>query len=66
MFHELMWLSYLWHSLAVRNGKTIATRSVDRLRADMSPTQIAEAERLVSEWKPNPAECETIGTQAEN
>ncbi len=24
----------------------------------MSPKQIAEAERLVAEWKPNPAECE--------
>ncbi len=59
-------LSYLWHSLAARNGKTIATRAVDRLRADMSPTQITEAERLVAEWEPNPAECETIGAQFEN
>ncbi len=29
-------------------------------------TQISEAERLVAEWEPNPAECETIGAQAEN
>ena len=26
----------------------------------MSPAQIAEAERLVAEWKPNPAGCEAI------
>ncbi len=30
------------------------------------PAEIAEAERLAAEWKPNPAECETIGAQAEN
>ena len=25
------------------------------------PDQIANAERQVTEWEPNPAECETIG-----
>jgi hypothetical protein len=24
----------------------------------MTPDQIAEAERLLAEWEPNPAECE--------
>jgi hypothetical protein len=24
----------------------------------LTPAQIAEAERLVAEWEPNPAECE--------
>jgi hypothetical protein len=30
----------------------------------MTPDQIAEAERLLAEWEPNPAECEieTAGT----
>jgi TPR repeat protein len=30
----------------------------------MTPAQVAEAERLAAEWKPNPAECEleTTGT----
>ncbi len=32
----------------------------------MEPAQLDEAERLVAEWEPNPAECETIGAQAEN
>ncbi len=27
---------------------------------------ITEAESLVVEWKPNPAECETLGVQSEN
>ncbi len=32
----------------------------------LTPNQIAEAERLVAEWEPNPAECEVEGEQAEN
>ena len=32
----------------------------------MTPGQIAETERLVAQWKPNPAECQTIGAQAVN
>ena len=59
-------LSYLWSALAAKNGTASATDFVDRLRANMSPDQIAEAERQVAEWKPNPEECEIIGAQAEN
>ncbi len=51
-------LSYLWSALAAKNGMAGATNFVDRLRANMTPDQIAEAERLVTEWKPNPAECD--------
>jgi hypothetical protein len=32
----------------------------------MTPAEITEAERLVAEWEPNPAECETIAAQPEN
>jgi hypothetical protein len=31
-----------------------------------SPKTIAEAERLVVEWEPNPAECEIEAAPAEN
>ncbi len=31
----------------------------------IQPDQLAEAERQVAEWEPNPAECETIGGQAD-
>jgi len=30
----------------------------DDLAKKMTPDQIAEAERLVKEWKPDPASCE--------
>ncbi len=40
--------------------------SRDQLTPQMAPAQISEAERLVTEWEPKPAECETIGAQAEN
>ena len=33
---------------------------------DMSSDEIAEAERLVAAWEPNPIECEIEGAQAEN
>ncbi len=58
--------AYKWFSLAVISGNKTAQISRDSLSPQLTPGQIAEAERLVSEWKPNPAECETIGTQAEN
>jgi hypothetical protein len=32
----------------------------------MTRDQITEAEQLVAEWRPNPAECEVIRVQAEN
>ena len=28
------------------------------LAANMTPSELADGKRLVSEWKPNPAECE--------
>ncbi len=33
---------------------------------ELIPAEIAEAERLVAEWEPNPAECEIIGAQIGN
>ncbi len=35
-------------------------------REEMTAAEIIEAERLIAKWEPNPAECETIGAQAEN
>ncbi len=38
--------------------------TVEQLAEEMTPDQIAEAERLLAEWELNPAECEieTAGT----
>lgn len=35
-------------------------------RSKLTADQITEAERLVAEWKPNPAECEEIAVQSAN
>ncbi len=56
--------AYLWYTLAGPAGNVQSNK--DKLAADMTPAQISEAERLVAEWKPNSAECEVEGEQAEN
>ncbi len=68
--------AYKWFKLAkVNDGEgslnttqhlNIIIGSITVLSRKMAPDQLAEAERLVAEWEPNPAECEAIGTQAEN
>ena len=50
--------AYLWYTLA--EDWEWSQRFKEKLTREMTPDQIAEAERLVSEWEPNPAECETI------
>ena len=44
--------AYKWWSLAAMQGNQTATGNRDRLRTMMSPEQIAEAERLIQEFKP--------------
>jgi hypothetical protein len=41
-------------------------RQREKLSRDMTAGQIAEAERLVAEWQPNPTECEAIPVHAGN
>jgi hypothetical protein len=43
-----------WEILSRAGGYS----SASNLESTMSPEQIEEAEHLVAEWKPNPAECE--------
>ena len=66
--------AYLWYKLAEKNGfqKEAVTyvrsngawkyqqfnNHGEWVRAFMTATQTSEAERLVAEWEPNPAECE--------
>ena len=58
--------AYKWYSLAVANGNERAVDLRHNVSGQMTPVQLAEAERLVTEWEPNPAECEVEGEQAEN
>ncbi len=58
--------AYKWYQLASdKNGGT-ASKELEVMSLNMTPAEITEAERLVAEWEPNPAECETIGTKAVN
>ncbi len=43
--------AYLFYGLAGREG------AKERMASKLTPDQIAEAERLVAEWEPNPADC---------
>jgi hypothetical protein len=50
--------AHKWYSLAMTNGNNRAAALLHDISEQMTPAQIAEAERLVAEWQPNPAECE--------
>ena len=44
--------AYMWFSLAAAQGTKGAAEWRERLAARMTPAQIAEAQKLASEWKP--------------
>jgi TPR repeat protein len=58
--------AYMWYTLGAEQGNTAAQGALRPISRILSPAQIAEAERLVAEWEPNPAQCEIIAAQAEN
>ena len=54
-------LAYMWFSLSAGNvvsGTSEAARQRDMLTARMTPTQIAEAKKLVRSWRPMRPEVE--------
>jgi Sel1 repeat len=46
--------AYLWLSLAASQGRESASTFRDLIARLMTPAQIAEAQKLVREWKPVP------------
>jgi uncharacterized protein len=44
--------AYMWYSLAAVRGLTDAAKEREMVAAQMTPAQIAEAQRLAREWKP--------------
>ena len=62
--------AHKWFNLAAAGKTKLAAERAaegrDWLARKMTPAQIAEAERLVAEWDPNPAECEVYAEQADN
>ncbi len=46
--------AYTWYRLALLNGEISAAEDMARLEAQLTPEQIAEAERRASAWRPGP------------
>jgi TPR repeat protein len=44
--------AYKWWNLSAAQGDATAIENKEKLRKLMTPAQIAEAQRLSSEWKP--------------
>jgi TPR repeat protein len=45
-------LAHMWYNLAAASGYWIAAQARDRVAGEMTPAQIAEAQKLAREWKP--------------
>ncbi|BEQ16030.1 tetratricopeptide repeat protein [Desulfoferula mesophila] len=45
--------AHMWFNLAAAQGIELAQKGRDMIAAKMTPQQIAEAQRLASEWKPS-------------
>ena len=43
--------AYMWASLAAGQGYELAAKGLEILEKEMTPAQIAEAQRLAREWK---------------
>ena len=55
----------MWYTLSAEQGNTAAQTALRPISRVLSPAQIGEAERLVAEWEPNPAECEIYSDEAD-
>jgi hypothetical protein len=53
--------AHLWLILAAFGGHPSAAGTLEAWTATMSPERVAEAERLVAEWVPDPSACEVEG-----
>jgi uncharacterized protein len=48
-------LAHMWFNLAAAGGNKNAVKGRDMVATQMTPAQIAEAQKLAREWKPTPA-----------
>jgi uncharacterized protein len=44
--------AHMWFSLAAAQGEQRAVKTLDMAERKMTPTQIAEAQKLARDWKP--------------
>ncbi len=47
--------AYMWFILASVEGDKLAIENRDLLAKEMTPAQIAEAQKMAREWKPTPS-----------
>ena len=47
--------AHMWFNLSAAQGNAGAVKNRNLIAAHMTPAQLAEAQRLASEWKPKPA-----------
>ncbi|MGA2435349.1 MAG: SEL1-like repeat protein, partial [Bryobacteraceae bacterium] len=47
--------AHMWFNLAGASGNADAIKERDAIGSKMTPDQIAEAQRLAREWKPQPS-----------
>ena len=60
-------LAHVWYTLSLEHeDSSEVAGQKELLSRSMNSDEITEANRLVAEWKPNPAECDEIGVQADN
>ena len=50
--------AYKWSKLAAKNRNGYGAKTIASVEPKLTPEQIAEANRLVAEFKPDPADCE--------
>jgi localization factor PodJL len=46
--------AFMWFSLAATKGDPDAASQRDQIKTGMTPEDLAEAEKLVTDWKPTP------------
>jgi TPR repeat protein len=44
--------AYIWYSLAVKRGQATARPAAERMARRLQPAEIAQADRLVQNWRP--------------
>jgi len=64
--HQDLVQAYKWLSLSANNGNAHTDPWRRNISKKMSRAEVLEAEHLVAEWQPNPAECDEIAAPAEN
>ncbi len=50
--------AFMWYSLAASSGQRSAANSRDYIAKEMTPEQLAKAEKLAQEWTPDSKACE--------